>query len=140
MRERDYGAALGAGTALLLRLSKQWRGTGRIIIADSAFASVKSAVNLKKENGLFFLGLVKTASRKFPKAHLNSLEMERRGDHAVFTARESGVDLRAVTWNEGKKDKHGKIVKKNIVATCGTTLPAPPHFKRRWNTTTSTFQ
>ena len=59
--------------------------------------------------------------------------MERRGDHAVFTARESGVDLRAVTWNEGQKDKHGKIAKKNIVATCGTTLPAPPHFKRRWN-------
>ena len=44
-----------------------------------------------------------------------------------------GVDLRAVSWNDGKKDKKtGAIVRKNIVASCGTTLAGTDHRKRRW--------
>jgi hypothetical protein len=54
MRRREYAGALGAGTSLLLRLAKDFSGSGRVIIADSAFASVKSAVWLKKELGLNF--------------------------------------------------------------------------------------
>jgi hypothetical protein len=43
------------------------------------------------------------------------------------------VNLMAVSWNEGKKDKTTeKIVKKNIIATCGTTLAGRAHKKRRW--------
>jgi hypothetical protein len=39
----------------------------------------------------------------------------------------------AISWNEGKKDKIiEKIVKKNIIATCGTTLQGKAHKKRRW--------
>ena len=38
-----------------------------------------------------------------------------------------------MTWNEGKKDKKtGKVIKKSFVSTCGTTLDAPPHKKKRW--------
>ena len=134
MNDREYTRALGAGTALLLRLTKDFRGSGRIVVADSAFASVKSAVQLKSR-GLNFLGLVKTASRKFPKTYLQAVDLEERGDHYVLTATEADVDLRAVTWNEGKKDnKTGKIIRKNFIATCGTTLEAPPHKKKRWNT------
>ena len=34
----------------------------------------------------------------------------------------------------GEKDnKTGKIIRKNFIATCGTTLEAPPHKKKRWN-------
>lgn len=105
MNDREYTAALGAGTALLLRLSRQFAGSGRLVVADSAFASVKAAVEMKKKHGLDFIGLVKTASRKFPKKYCEELELEERGDHAVLTATERDVKLMAVTWNEGNADK-----------------------------------
>ena len=66
MQEREYVREYGAVTSLLLRLSANWHGTGRLIVTDSAFASVKSVVALKSR-GLYFMGLVKTAHRKFPK-------------------------------------------------------------------------
>eukprot|EP00750_Incisomonas_marina_P032334 INCI9141.2.p1 GENE.INCI9141.2~~INCI9141.2.p1 ORF type:complete len:417 (-),score=52.14 INCI9141.2:214-1464(-) len=133
MQNREYAAALGAGTSLLLRLSKSLRNTGRVIVADSAFASVKSAVELKKKHGLYFLGLVKTATREFPKAYLQEADVEERGDSVVLTAKKDNVLLRAVGWNEGKKDKRtGNITKKTLIATCGTTTPGEPHQKRRW--------
>eukprot|EP00750_Incisomonas_marina_P005668 INCI14073.1.p1 GENE.INCI14073.1~~INCI14073.1.p1 ORF type:complete len:625 (+),score=97.77 INCI14073.1:326-2200(+) len=133
MNDRKYTEALGSGTALLLRLSQRFAGSGRLVVADSAFASVKAAVELKKTHGLDFIGLVKTASRKFPKKYFEELELDERGDHAVLTATERDVELMAVTWNEGKTNKKNKkITKKNIIATCGTTLPGAPHKKRRW--------
>ena len=49
MAQREFTAEHGAGTSLLLRLCKNLRGSGRLIVADSAFASVKSAVQLKKK-------------------------------------------------------------------------------------------
>ena len=73
-------------------------------MADSAFASVKSAVALK-QRGLFFMGLVKTAHRKFPKQWAQTVTIDSRGGHKVAQATESGVELRAVSWNDGKKDK-----------------------------------
>ena len=132
MRERDHARTYGAGTSLLLRLSKNWHGTGRVIVADSAFASVKSAVALKAR-GLFFMGLVKTAHRKYPKKWAQAVPITLRGGHKVATATEEGAELRAVSWNDGKKDKSsGEIIRKCIVASCGTTLPSTAHRKRRW--------
>ena len=133
MDDREYQAALGAGTALLLRLTKRFHGTGRLVLGDSAFASVKAAFELKTQAGLDFIGLVKTATRKFPKKYMDSLNMAERGDHAVLTATDGDVDLTAVAWKEGKKGKDGEIIKKNFIATCGTTLPGKPHKKKRWD-------
>ena len=39
---------LPAGTAHTLRVSEPWHGTGRILVADSAFSSVTTAVECKK--------------------------------------------------------------------------------------------
>ena len=41
------------------------------------------------------------------------------------------MDLIAVSWNECKKVK-SEVQRKNIIATCGTTLPGSAHRKRRW--------
>ena len=132
MQEREYVREYGGGTSLLLRLSANWHGTGRLIVADSAFASVKSAVALKSR-GLYFMGLVKTAHRKFPKKWAQTVEIASRGGHKVVQATEEGVKLRAVTWNDGKKDKKtGDIIRKCIISSCGTTLPSTAHRKRRW--------
>jgi len=133
MRGRMYAGQFGAGTSLLLRLSTNLRGTGRIVVADSAFASVKSACALKTHMGLYFLGLVKTAHRMFPKKYLQTVEIPERGGHVVLTTKILGVELRAVTWNDGKKDKKtGDIIHKSFVASCGTTLAGVGHRKRRW--------
>ena len=58
---------LGFGTAVTLRLTKEYHNTNRTVIMDSAFASLKCVTNLKL-NGLFTCGMVKTASRGYPKA------------------------------------------------------------------------
>ena len=74
-----------AGTALLLRLTKPWHGSGRAISADSAFASVTTAVACRK-NGMHFTGLVKTATRMFPKLYLDEVEFKELGDDVTLTS------------------------------------------------------
>lgn len=132
MRRRKWAAQYGAGTSLLLRLTEAIHTTGRLMTADSAFASVKSAVALKQK-GLHFMGLVKTAHKECPKAYLQSVDMEARGDHVLCTTTINGSKIRAIGWNEGKRNPStGRIVRKVIVATCGTTVEAPPHEKTMW--------
>ena len=53
-----------------LRLSDPWHGSGRIVVADSAFSSVITAIECRKK-GLFYSGIVKTASQEFPKDYLD---------------------------------------------------------------------
>ena len=43
MATREFNAELGSGTGYLLRLTRDQWGSGRVVVADSAFASVKSA-------------------------------------------------------------------------------------------------
>jgi hypothetical protein len=42
-----YAAEHQAGTAICLRLCQPWRHTGRTVVADSAFASVRTLIALK---------------------------------------------------------------------------------------------
>ena len=60
-------------TACTLRLVRNWsggeRGKGHILLADSWFAGVETAVALKNV-GVDFIGPVKTCTRKFPKKYL----------------------------------------------------------------------
>ena len=62
---------LGASTAVTLRLAQPWGGSGRVVVADSAFSSVQTLVQMKSKLGLNFMGMVKTAHRRFPKKFLN---------------------------------------------------------------------
>lgn len=52
---------------MTLRLVQPWFGSKRTVIGDSAFASFSTCVALLSM-GLFFIGIVKTATSKFPKA------------------------------------------------------------------------
>ncbi|EEY55855.1 uncharacterized protein PITG_20740 [Phytophthora infestans T30-4] len=69
-RQKQYFSEFGEGTAVVLRLVEQYKGACRTIVGDSAFASVKTLVQLKKRLGLYVMGIVKTASVEYPKAHL----------------------------------------------------------------------
>jgi len=132
MARRKYVREYGSGTALALRLSECIRASGRVVIADAAFASVKCAVQLYERNGLYFAGCVKTAHKQFPKKFLEEAAMRERGDHLLLTSREGDLTLRALGWNEGGRDSSRNIKRKMIVSTFGTTLEAPPHKKKRW--------
>ena len=86
-----------AGTAQVLRLTKPWHGTGRAVYADSAFASVTTAIACRQK-GLHFTGLVKTATTKFPKKFLDSWEYKELGDSVTLVAQHDGYPLIAHGW------------------------------------------
>jgi hypothetical protein len=124
-------------TACTLRLVHNWRGRGHILLADSWFASVETAVALKSI-GVDFIGPVKTATRKFPKRYLQDKEglpLTVRGEWRAFTADVSeehtgGHQLWAVVWNEPGPAKPSKP-RKVLIATCGTTTIGAPAVRRR---------
>ena len=117
MSRKEFTEQYNAGTACLLRLTKPWANSGRLIVGDSAFASVDASIACV-ERGLHFTGVVKTATRKFPKKYLEAVELPERGDHHVVISNPSAdCRLIAVAWNGGKK-------RKTLVSTCGVTTPA----------------
>jgi hypothetical protein len=73
------------GTMILLFLVGPWLYTNRTTVGDSYFASVGAAYTLH-ERGMGFIGVVKTATKRFPMGYLSNLEMQQRGDrHGVIT-------------------------------------------------------
>ena len=88
------------GAKVLNRLVEPWHHTQRLVCADSFFASVGTAVMLKK-NGLLFTGVVKTATKNFPTAWFQSLETDgTAGTQAAVRAQVEGVDMVACMWTD----------------------------------------
>jgi hypothetical protein len=71
MRQKPHVAEWGAGTAVCLRMCAPWAGIPRVLVADSAFSSVKTLRAMWTLMGIYFLGAVKTASKEFPKQWLS---------------------------------------------------------------------
>ena len=63
MQLKEHVNKYGATCAATIRLTSPYHGTGRVVIADSWFGSVKTAIALK-EHGLFSVMLVKTAHKR----------------------------------------------------------------------------
>ena len=127
-----------AGTAVCLRLCGFWRGSGRIVIGDSWLGSVVCLIGLRQELGLFFMGMVKTAHRRFPKAHFDDWFIARKAGGlprgvwntltSMYVVDHEGTPFEfpmyAVAW-------HDKTCKK-IISNVGTTLPAQLPSIRHW--------
>ena len=64
---KQHNAEYGAGTGVCLRLAAHLQRSGRIIVGDSAFSSVKTCMALWRSLGLYFIGIVKTAHFHYPK-------------------------------------------------------------------------
>lgn len=77
----------------------QWAGLGRIVWADSYFASVEAGVHLRA-HGLRFIGVVKTATRKYRMQELSRRPARERGDreYLVHKNDEGEVDMMALMW------------------------------------------
>ena len=65
------------GTQVLKTLVAPWTNSNIIVCADSYFASVGCCKELKRI-GLCFIGVVKTATKRFPMAHLSQIELVNR--------------------------------------------------------------
>lgn len=83
--QKKYEDQYGSGTAVTLRMTSPWHGKAHIVVADSAFSCVATAVALK-QNGTYFVGIVKTASKMYPKQFMQSHHFEERGAHIARSA------------------------------------------------------
>jgi len=83
-RQKRFVAEHKATTACTLRITEAWWGTGRVVIADAWFGSVRTVEELL-DKGLYSIVCVKQGCAGFPRATLKSL-MRQRGDKAFFVA------------------------------------------------------
>jgi hypothetical protein len=128
-----------ATTACALRLTKGACGSEkgqdeaecvkRVCTGDSWFASMATAVALKNELNVDFVGTVKTATKGFPQQAIRRvLSTMQRGDHCVFHC--AGLGLHAVGWNDWHYRTH--------VSSCHTTDAGQPEKKKDSATTVPT--
>lgn len=111
-------------TAVTLRCTMNWKNTWRLVVADSAFSSVDTAIALLR-NGLHFIGVVKTAHTKFPKDFFDLWEASNP---------EKGKSLFMVTTTEVDGTKHTLLASdwicrkqgKRLISTCSSGAPGEP--------------
>ena len=91
--EQDGATRMLYGTQVLLYLLLPWYNTESVVCADSNVASLGAAQELIR-NELRFIGVVKTATRRFPKAYLSNLELTQRGDFSGFVPMDENCHVR----------------------------------------------
>ena len=74
------------GTNVLKFLVEPWVRMDCCVCADSYFASI-NAVTVMRTMGLRFIGVVKTATKKFPMSYLSNLELVQHGDYKGLVTR-----------------------------------------------------
>ena len=88
--EVDGEDDLNHGTTVLLDILALWYHSDCVVCADSYFASKQSADELMRM-GLRFIGVVKTATKKYPMGYLSKYELQERGDfHGVVSYEDGG--------------------------------------------------
>lgn len=139
MKAKEFAAppdSMPHHVALDLRLTKLagLHGSGRVLVGDSYFSSVNALQRLH-QYGLFFWGIVKTATALYPMRVLKERSAavdapnrrENRGKHNTFTSEYEVAGERhkmaAIAWHDLKT--------KYIITNVGTTLPGAPLLRRR---------
>jgi hypothetical protein len=117
------GVSLSHGGRICVELIEPWLHSDRIVCADSYFASVATAVALKRR-GVRFIGVVKTAHRGFPKKTLGSVELFNRGDSRSLLTKIDGVEVMALVWMD--RDR------RMFISTCKSAQLGRPYVRRRW--------
>ena len=117
MANKDYVDEYGATTACSLRLTSYWKGTGRIVIGDSWFGSVKTCSELHKINGLYSIMLVKTAHKLYPRFLLREVNLQ-RGEWTSLIGEVDGLKVMATRFLDLKE--------KMFISSCSTDLDGPP--------------
>ena len=112
MCDKKYVKGFGATTATTLQLTKTYHASGRRVIADSWFGSVKCAEALM-ERGLYLIMLVKTAHKDFPQELLSQNKLQ-RGEWNAVPAEIDDVELQACRFLD--------LQLKDFIPTCSTAV------------------
>ena len=113
------------GTNVLKFLVEPWVRTDRCICADSYFTSV-NAVTVMRTMGLRFIGVVKTATKKFPMSYLSNLELVQRGDYKGLVAR--GADGQPTMLSFVWMDRDRRY----FIASASSLDSGAPYSRNRW--------
>ena len=116
MAHKEHVKPFGVTTATMIRLAQPYHSTGRRVIADSWFGSVKSAVELLK-NGLYTIMLVKTAHEQFPGRLLGQSTLE-EGQGVAYTATVN--DHKVQVW------QFRELKLKDFISTCCFSIVGKP--------------
>ena len=116
MSGKDHVQEYGVTTATTLHLTQSYHGSGRCIIADSWFGSVKSASELMRQ-GLYSIMLVKTTHKDFPHQPLGEEPLQ-HGEWKAYTTNKDGVKLQACRFHDPKV--------KDFISTCSSVIPGLP--------------
>ena len=122
---QDADSGLNHGPVVIKELTSPWVYSGRIVCADSYFASVSTAKELKRI-GLRFIEVVKTATRGYPMKALGEVELTHRGDRRGLVPVDPAGDanLLAFVWLDRER--------RYLIATCSSLEPGTAHFRERW--------
>ena len=78
-----------------------------------------------KNIGLRFIGVVKTATKRFPSAKLHSIELQNRGDlKGLLTTTPDGTRFLAFVWMDRER--------RYFIASCSSLLPGNIFVRKRW--------
>ena len=121
MKLKKFEDKYGHTTATTLRLVEKYAvvpGTNqpvRVVAGDSWFASVTTALAVKKELGLDFLGIVKTAHKYYPRDDVARVG-QAKGSWVTYTATVDGVRLIALGHRKGQDKVNQLIATSGITA------------------------
>ena len=123
-KEQTWYDEYGHTTATTLRITEPWHGSDRVVFGDSWFAGVKCAEAMMNE-GLHFMGDVKTNTRRFCHDALVDATSVESGAWAVYTSTltlrgDKEVPIYSVSHRRGEKVH-------TFLSTCGTTLSGKAH-------------
>ena len=113
------------GTNVLKFLVEPWVRTDWCVCADSYFTSV-NAVTVMRMMGLRFIGVVKTATKKFPMSYLSNLVLVQHGDYKRLVAR--GTDRQPTKLSFIWMDQDHRY----FIASASSLDSGIPYSRTRW--------
>jgi hypothetical protein len=109
----------------VLRLVYPWRGSGRGVVGDSYFASVELAEALLVLFSLYFVGVVKNSSTRFPMELLNKTILKGQGDSRTMVRKGAdGKQYTATVWTDRTR--------RTFISTQHRSTSGPPCERGRW--------
>ena len=113
------------GTRVMKQLVRPWANSGRVVAADSYFASVPCALALKNM-GLRFIGVVKTATKGYPQQYLSTVELPAKGDYKGVLNIDpmTGYTLLAFVWVDRER--------RYFISNCCSLAQGSPYSRIRW--------
>ena len=129
MNTEQQEEQMNHGTRVLLDLVQPWFNSNRVVCADSYFSLVQTAIKCK-EKGLKYIGVVKTATKQYPMAHLGKLELKDKGDRYAMAARDENghQELLAFVWRDRER--------RYFIASGSSMDEGTPISRERWRQTT----